>query len=347
MIINNSNISLNQYHEKITHSEEYETLNIWIGDRQNNSPQIQTLPRSESANISLSSTHSPHKESQDLTELSLSPKDELRVLILKKMIEALTGKKFELFDPASLHQDISEIERDTDIQEGMSPVNQSAGFAIEYDYYASHYEYEALSFSAHGSITTQDGINITFSAQLNIQREFFEEQSISFRAGDAVKIDPLVLNFNGTAAQLQETRFEFDLDADGRSEQIALLSPDNAYLALDRNNDGQINNGSELFGPSTGQGFNELAHYDDDGNQFIDEADNIYEHLRLWFRDANGQEQLIALGDKEVGAIYLGHINTPFELQQNQQSLGDIASSSIYLNDNGTTGFIQQIDLRV
>lgn len=347
MIINNSNISLNQHHEKLTHSEEYETMNLWISDRQNNNPQIQNLPRSEPADLSLNSTHAPHKESQDLTEISLSPKDELRVLILKQMIEAITGEKFELFDPASLHQDMSEIELDANIQEGTPPANQSSGFGIEYDYYASHYEYEALSFSAQGSIKTQDGKSITFSAQLNVQREFFEQQSISFRAGDAVKIDPLVLNFNGRAAQLQETRFEFDLDADGRSEQIALLSPDNAYLALDRNNDGQVNNGSELFGPSTGQGFNELAQYDDDGNQFIDEADNIYEHLRLWFRDANGQEQLIALGDKDVGAIYLGHINTPFELQQNQQSLGDIASSSIYLNENGTTGFIQQIDLRV
>lgn len=146
---------------------------------------------------------------------------------------------------------------------------------------------------------------------------------------------------------MQDTRFEFDLDADGQKEQIALLSPGNAYLALDKNEDGQINDGSELFGPTAGQGFYELAKYDEDKNQFIDEADSIYDHLRLWFRDANGQERLIGLGDKNVGAIYLGHLNTPFELQQNQHTLGDLASTGIYLNENGTTGFIQQIDLRV
>ena len=268
--------------------------------------------------------------------------------IITKMIEALTGKKFDLFDPASLQDDIEKIEQGDVQQTASSPQpQQSAGFGIEYDYYASHYEYESLSFSAEGEIHTQDGKTINFSSQLNIKREFFEEQSISFRAGDAVKIDPLVLNFNGTAAELQQTRFEFDLDADGQTEQVALLKPGNAYLALDKNNDGSINNGSELFGPSTGNGFNELAQYDDDGNNFIDEADSIYNQLRLWSIDANGNEQLIGLGEKGVGAIYLGHLNTPFELQQNQQTLGDIVSSSVYLTEDGETGFIQQLDLRV
>jgi hypothetical protein len=109
-----------------------------------------------------------------------------------------------------------------------------------------------------------------------------------------------------------------------------------------------VNNGSELFGPNTGNGFSELAKYDEDGNNFIDEADSVYDKLRLWTRDANGNEQLVGLGQKGVGAIYLGHLNTPFEIKDNQQqTLGDIVSSSIYLNENGTTGFIQQLDLRV
>ena len=349
MIINNANISLHQHHEKITHSEQRESLNIWIGDRPNGQNGIRpTLPvqAAQQATISREATNA-HKEQHKLSDTMLDARHELRVQIITKMIEALTGEKFELFDPASLNQEISEVDlSDIEQLDGETPV-QSAGFGIEYDYYASHYEYESLSFSAEGSITTQDGKTINFSAQLNVEREFFEETIISFRAGDAIKIDPLVLNFNGTAAELQESRFEFDLDADGQKEQIALLSPGNAYLALDKNDDGQINDGSELFGPTTGQGFNELVQYDEDNNQFIDEADSIYDHLRLWFRDANGQEQLIGLGDKNVGAIYLGHLNTPFELQQNQHTLGDLASTGIYINENGSTGFIQQIDLRV
>jgi hypothetical protein len=351
MIISNSNISLQQQHEKIEHTEERERLNVWFGERP--TPTVQTRPEQviiplEQLDISTQASHAPHREQHDFGEMQLNAKQQMMMQLITKMIEALTGKKFDLFDPASLQQDIEAIELDASQQTASSPPpQQSAGFGIEYDYYYSHYEYESLSFSAEGEIHTQDGKTINFSAQLNIKREFFEEQSISFRAGDAVKIDPLVLNFNGTAAELQQTRFEFDLDADGQTEQVALLKPGNAYLALDKNNDGKINDGSELFGPSTGHGFNELAKYDEDGNQFIDEADSIYEQLRLWSIDANGHEQLIGLGEKGVGAIYLGHLNTPFELQQNQQTLGDIVSSSVYLTEEGGTGFIQQLDLRV
>lgn len=350
MIISNSNISLQQQHEKVEHTEERERLNVWLGDRQppaSQTRQAQVVVPVEQLDISPQASHAPHREHHDLDEMQLDAKQQMMLQIITKMVEALTGKKFDLFDPASLKEDIADIDLAEAEQAASQQAPQSAGFGIEYDYYSSHYEYESLSFSAQGVIQTQDGKTIEFSAQLNIEREFFEEQSISFRAGDAVKIDPLVLNFNGTAAELQQTHFEFDLDADGQTEQVALLKPGNAYLALDKNNDGTVNDGSELFGPSTGNGFNELANYDEDGNNFIDEADSIYNQLRLWTVDANGNEQLIGLGQKGVGAIYLGHLNTPFELQQNQQTLGDIVSSSIYLNENGSTGFIQQLDLRV
>jgi hypothetical protein len=352
MIISNANISLQQSHEKVTRSEERERLNFWIGDRPQ--PLEQQRIRTEQSlfdnvDISPQASHAPHREHHDLDEMKLDAKHQLMVQIISQMVEQLTGKKFDLFDPSTLTKDIEHIDLNAAQQSPPSgeQVPPSAGFGIEYDYYASHYEYESLSFSAEGSIQTTDGQTINFSAQLNIEREYFEEQSFSFRAGDAVKIDPLVLNFNGTAAELQQTRFEFDLDANGQTEQVALLKPGNAYLAFDKNNDGVINDGSELFGPSTGNGFNELANYDQDGNNFIDEADSIYNQLRLWTIDANGHEQLIGLGEKDVGAIYLGHLNTPFELKQDQQTLGDLVSSSVYLKEDGGTGFIQQLDYRV
>lgn len=171
---------------------------------------------------------------------------------------------------------------------------------------------------------------------------------MSFRAGDAVKIDPLVLNFNGNAAELSETKFTFDLDADGRSEQIGLLKDGSAFLALDKNGDGTINNGSELFGPSTGQGFSELATYDEDGNNFIDSGDSIYDRLRLWNVDSEGNQQLLGLGAKGIGAIYLGNIATSFQLKgSDNASLGQIAATSIFLTDGGQAGTVQQVDYTV
>jgi len=57
---------------------------------------------------------------------------------------------------------------------------------------------------------------------------------------------------------------------------------------------------------------------------------------------------MIALGQKDIGAIYLGHLDTPFQLKDNQnQLLGQISSSGIYLQEQGGVGTIQQVDLAI
>ncbi|MCB1769761.1 MAG: hypothetical protein KDJ31_08715, partial [Candidatus Competibacteraceae bacterium] len=105
---------------------------------------------------------------------------------------------------------------------------------------------------------------------------------------------------------------------------------------------------SELFGATTGQGFAELAQYDEDGNQWIDENDSIYQSLRIWSKDATGNDQIVALGQRGVGAIYLGHVATPFSLKDDQNNLlGAIRESGVFLHENGVAGTLQQIDLSV
>ena len=181
-----------------------------------------------------------------------------------------------------------------------------------------------------------------------MNRDFVQESNLEIRQGSAQIIDPLVINFDGLGAQLSQTRFEFDLDNNGTAEQIASLRPGSGYLALDRNSDAIINNGSELFGPSSGRGFAELAVYDEDGNNFIDEADSVYHQLRIWITNEDGSSQLAALGDKNIGAIFLGHVTSPFQLKDaNNNSLGEVANSGIYLTEDGKAGVIQEINLSV
>ncbi len=184
-------------------------------------------------------------------------------------------------------------------------------------------------FSAQGIVQTADGKEIDFSVQLNISREFISEKYIHIRAGDAVK-DPLMLNFSGSAAEITQRNFVFDIDNNGQAEQISFAGPQSGFLALDKNADGVINNGSELFGPATGNGFEELA---------------IYDQLRIWMKTTDGQNQLFALGEKGVGAIYLKHITTPFAVKDgNNELFGQVRNSGIFLGEDGGVRTIQQID---
>jgi hypothetical protein len=180
-----------------------------------------------------------------------------------------------------------------------------------------------------------------------MSRSYHEESDVTLRLGDAArKTDPLVLNFSGTAAQLSDQRFAFDLNADGSTEQINVLAPGSGFLVLDRNQDGKINNGSELFGPTTNNGFAELAKLDDDKNGWIDENDAAFKQLQVWRRDSSGQDQLQSLAAAGVGAIALSHVDTPFALKTNaNELLGQIRTSGIFLQENGAAGTIQQIDL--
>ncbi|MBE0583588.1 MAG: hypothetical protein IH612_07450, partial [Desulfofustis sp.] len=214
-------------------------------------------------------------------------------------------------------------------------------------YQESHYEHEQTSFNADGVIVTEDGQNISFQVQLTMSREFYDEQHLSIRAGDALK-DPLVVNFAGAATELSDTSFHFDIDQDGTEEQLRFVAQGSGFLALDRNEDGVVNNGSELFGALTGEGFSELQNYDADRNGWIDENDNIYDRLRIWTRDESGQSHLFSLGQKGVGAIYLDHVSTPFSLKDEVNTLqGQVRSTGLFLFENGSTGTVQQIDLAV
>jgi hypothetical protein len=120
--------------------------------------------------------------------------------------------------------------------------------------------------------------------------------------------DPMILDLDGDGLDLTSSAdgVDFDMNGDGAGERVAWTAAgsDDAWLVLDRNANGVIDDGTELFGNITDQpqsdsphGFVALAVFDGaavggNGNDLIDAGDAVWSRLRLWTdADHNGKAE--------------------------------------------------------
>jgi hypothetical protein len=164
---------------------------------------------------------------------------------------------------------------------------------------------------------------------------------------------PLVLDLNGdgvTSTFIYETDTHFDMDNDGVKQRTGWVQTTDALLVLDKNKDGIINNGSELFGNNTtlkngtlaANGFEALREYDENKDGVIDSKDTIYNSLQLW-QDTNSDGitdtgELHTLKELRVASINLGYSTNTDTLEErntiNQtSSFTTIAGDTNAIND--------------
>ena len=151
-------------------------------------------------------------------------------------------------------------------------------------------------------------------------------------------VDPLVIDLGKKGIELTslDDGVYFDLDNNGFAERTAWIGGEDGFLALDRNGNGKIDNGGELFGDqvtlkdgsTSSEGFEALAELDENGDGVIDKNDSEFKNLRVWI-DANHNgvsesDELKTLDELGITSISLDHANK----SETDSSTGTIVSES-------------------
>ena len=241
MRITDSSVSLYGASTSVEKHTKEESLKIWVGDTRPNfegenriglfgSPASQpaaqpaSLPSdilqlSEEGKKALEEKMSAASNCvsccRDEEIFELDDEDKRKIYLVQKMIEFLTGKKLKFSIPKRIdtEQNKGNSHHGTSHSNGsiqfpgasvLQPAQglQRQGWGLEYDLQETHYEKQTMSFSSEGTVKTSDGREISFDLNLNLSREFASNFNISLRAGDAVKVDPLVVNFGNASATL-------------------------------------------------------------------------------------------------------------------------------------------------
>ncbi len=212
------------------------------------------------------------------------------------------------------------------------------------------YEYSKtnlIKFESKANIQTTTGdVNIDLNIQFT--QKFYEKHQTKIEQQRFVFQDPLVIQFDISKEHfnnISTQTFTFDINSNGFDQEIPLLKEGSGFLALDKNKNKIIDDGTELFGPSTNNGFNELSFYDEDNNNWIDEQDSIFKDLAIWCKDYATKDRLITISQANIGAIYLGDIKSQFNYDKNiSQNIAQLKSTSIFLDNQYNIGLITGVN---
>ncbi|MCZ6106245.1 hypothetical protein O6B34_09305, partial [Campylobacter ureolyticus] len=158
------------------------------------------------------------------------------------------------------------------------------------------------------------------------------------------------MNKNSITSSAIDSLTHFDHNNDSLREKTAWIDSGDSFLALDKNNNGLIDNGTELFGNHTitdtsypyipsnrTNGFEALKLYDDNGDGIINMQDKVFDKLLLWNdinKDGLSQsDELSYLKDSNIAAISLDYKNT--NTIENGNTIKQ--SSKVFFKDGSTT----------
>lgn len=155
------------------------------------------------------------------------------------------------------------------------------------------------------------------NVSITYERLEYRSVEINIEEQQVQEAEPLILDLDGDGLDLTDVRngdgVNFDITGDGKMENVSWAKADDGFLVYDRNGNGTIDSGKELFGDQHGalNGFEELAKFDNDNNNVINKDDSIYDSLKVW-QDYNQNgvsesNELTSLKDMNITEITLEH----------------------------------------
>lgn len=267
----------------------------------------------------------------------------LNIQIIQRMVKAITGQDLQLLTPQALQDQADQVTVQAPTQAPDSPADSDTG--LVYQQSTSYFESQTITFNAQGSINTKDGQSINFSVSLSMSHILYQETNLSLGGNDAANGSPLTVNFEGNATELTSTHFEFAIDTNGSLGQVdTLKSNNNTQVPVSKPAD-TGNDESEQASQST-DSIEKPASKNSKDSQLISMAKFVYQQLRVWQRHADGSQQLLALGEKNLGALYLGHLTAPLQPKtaDSNLALADATDSDTILPQNNQTDTTQQIN---
>ena len=133
---------------------------------------------------------------------------------------------------------------------------------------------------------------------------------------------PIILDLNGDGVQtldINATNGRFDLLNTGNAIRSGWISKEDAFLAIDTNGNGKIDDRSELFGGEVGEGFAKLAGFDSNGDGQVDKYDARFNELRLW-QDRDSDHQTDAGGLQSLTDARIAALSVSYRIKAEQQN---------------------------
>lgn len=166
--------------------------------------------------------------------------------------------------------------------------------------------------------------------------------------------DPLVLDLDGNGVNTVGTNLNihFDNDGDGNKEQTGWISDSDGFVVIDKNSNGTIDDGTELFGSNTilsdgttaQDGYQALKEYDINLDGKIDIRDDVFSQLKIWndinYNGISEEGELSSLSELGIKSISVNGESS----NQVDPSGNKIVKTGVFEFENGIIGVSNSLD---